>query len=1044
MDTGVERIVDQVVNPKLNSNFVPKIEDIVYKYLGIEKPTNRMTELEINTDGHQQEQFLPNLDLEQVSPESEKCPSIESHSPLGHDFKIHGYGMNDTVDDKMDDLESPAFEPIVCKKEENVEEDDDKMDICMGDSDDEQNKSNGFNVNSCDDVKSNLSSISGLTSNESIEDTAESAVPNQVTVANIQESAEAANIELVVDDEPPPEASPPTANVQQFDAIEQPEEKPSIHYTNDVVENINQDSVLSQVSSNSRLSIITNNNTNTRIDDADDDGDGSNGPLASADNGDKVDKDSPCPYGISEEAQMQRFNESSSSNNSLVIDTDHVTHGASHSEKKEEFVTAFDINKEEIKFEGTERKSFDIDLSEPKVTIDESPTGNGNEIEPDALVKEEEAKTPETVVASSAETSKDANSKSGEDVSSVSLTDANDVSVKVASPIIENASNDAKARTDDSKSLDESSSTSSKHKEGKSSSSTSSSYHRNGVESESKSRPKERHSSSSTSSRRHGHSDHSKRSHSSSHSSASKEKSRSSRDEKHRESSKHRSDDRFSKSAHHKSSSSSSANKDKERSRSSRKDSHRHTSSSQSSSTSRRDKDAPSKNSSKDVDHKKPRSDSHRSGSYRDKDDHALHKEKPITRQRSKSKDSNDGSASSSNGLRQITESTNETNANQTETTTAQSGSGVDQQSSSEQQTMSSHSSPQITNEHPECSSTSPIAKAPIADRQPIGVVADDDFMLATQPVVVDQILSGTELNLDAFIDENRDNPLISSIERTLADHAKVKKPKMAANIHEARKLMKVRKKIDREEQKKLEQARVLAKQYMRSNLTTRVDESQGVELEFACMIGGSTTAPGPSISSPVKFNSGKEMSIDEKPPTPPMKVVDTVEEMDILDETDVGPFEGFSTEDYDIAKELLRQFDAIVKCKRPIQAKDRSQSKKPTNRSTQLIPSDQLIEMMSSNEDNRQLFLENNKIPESESPASTKSLNIRKRKYTEASVSSNEAIVEDGEVASVVANVLITPKNEPSSGRSGTVFILRCPRASLLTQNISLQMRQH
>lgn len=34
----MERIVDQVVNPKILTVFMPQVEDVVYKYLGIEKP----------------------------------------------------------------------------------------------------------------------------------------------------------------------------------------------------------------------------------------------------------------------------------------------------------------------------------------------------------------------------------------------------------------------------------------------------------------------------------------------------------------------------------------------------------------------------------------------------------------------------------------------------------------------------------------------------------------------------------------------------------------------------------------------------------------------------------------------------------------------------------------------------------------------------------------------------------------------------------------------------------------------------------------------
>lgn len=1049
LDTGVERIVDQVVNPKLNSNFVPKIEDIAYKYLGIEKPANPTSELEVDTGNHQQ--FLPNLELEQVSPDSEKCPSIEAPSPNAHNQDNLIDDRVDDIEEKMDDFESPAFEPIECKivKDEIVEEDDDKMDICLGDSDDDMNKSNGFNVNSCDEVKSNLSSISGLTSNESIEDSC-GAIANNPPATSNEVDADVKCETTEIDEShpitaeqnsttPSPRPSPPEAAVQQFDAIEQPEEKPSIHYTNDVVESLEE--VLSQVSSNSRLSIITNNNTNTRMDDAED---ASNGLAASVGNGDKVEKESACPYGISEEAQMQRFYESSSSSNSLVIDTDNVSNDTNQCDKRDEFVTAFDIKKEEIKFEGTERKSFDIDLSEPKIIIDEKPPQNGDRVESHTLVKEEVAETPDTVVASSTETSKDANFKN-EDASSVGTADTNDAPTKISSAKNDTTSNDSKLRTEDSKGLDESSSTSSKHRGSKSSSSTSSSSHRNGAETDSKTESKQRNSSSS-SSRHRSHSDRSKRSHSSSHSSLSREQTKSSRDDSER---KTRSDDRASK-GHQKSSSSSTrtgndtsrsstskSHKDKERSRSDR--SHRHSLSSLSANTSR-DKDYISKHASKHPDNKKSRSDSHRS-THRETDDHASHKEKPMPRKRSRSKDSNDGSANPSNGSRGAFASTHSTITEQSTSTTTQESS-KDQQKSDDQTatttTTTMQSSPVSANEtamEPLCSSTS--LHATKIDPAITADDAEGEFVLTTQPVVVDQILSGHELNLESFIDENRDNPLICSIERTL--QAKVKKPKMAANIHEARKLMKVRKKIDREEQKKVEQARVLAKQIMRSNLTTIADDSQGVELEFACMDSG-TNAPGPSISSPVKFNSSKETVSDEKPlkplpisPSSVRKVEEMIPNIDQPEnsETDSMEFEGFSAENSEAANDVLQQFESMLQATfMSAQAKGKTQPKKPVNRSTRTndskpIPNDQLMEMMSSNEDNRQLFLENNKITESESPLTTKTLSIRKRKNTETSISPRETaseIAADGSaaMASVVANVFITPKAESGSGRSG------------------------
>ncbi|KAK0183123.1 hypothetical protein PV327_001193 [Microctonus hyperodae] len=65
LDAGVERIVDQVVNPKIYSVFMPQIEDVVYKYLGMEKPKRE------KNGACGLKDLLP-IDLDPVSPESDK------------------------------------------------------------------------------------------------------------------------------------------------------------------------------------------------------------------------------------------------------------------------------------------------------------------------------------------------------------------------------------------------------------------------------------------------------------------------------------------------------------------------------------------------------------------------------------------------------------------------------------------------------------------------------------------------------------------------------------------------------------------------------------------------------------------------------------------------------------------------------------------------------------------------------------------------------------------------------------------------------------
>jgi hypothetical protein len=96
LETGVERIVDQVVNPKINTVFLPKVEEVVYSYLGIKKPNRN--------EGIKSEQcdLLP-TDLEAVSPESEPVDKKDDKSTEN---------FQDMDESKTEEDESPPFEPL--------------------------------------------------------------------------------------------------------------------------------------------------------------------------------------------------------------------------------------------------------------------------------------------------------------------------------------------------------------------------------------------------------------------------------------------------------------------------------------------------------------------------------------------------------------------------------------------------------------------------------------------------------------------------------------------------------------------------------------------------------------------------------------------------------------------------------------------------------------------------------------------------------------------------------------------------------------------
>ncbi|CAG9829046.1 unnamed protein product [Diabrotica balteata] len=136
LETGVERIVDQVVNPKINSVFLPKVEEVVYKFLGLENPNKNMKrEPEVPAPDP-----LP-TDLEAVSPGSVQSEKMDLK-------KADGDVLINVVEtcSKMEDDEPPPFEPHPLDSKENGSE---KMNI------DENTRD------------SHLSGFSGLESHES-------------------------------------------------------------------------------------------------------------------------------------------------------------------------------------------------------------------------------------------------------------------------------------------------------------------------------------------------------------------------------------------------------------------------------------------------------------------------------------------------------------------------------------------------------------------------------------------------------------------------------------------------------------------------------------------------------------------------------------------------------------------------------------------------------------------------------------------------------------------------------------------------------------
>lgn len=79
--------------------FLPLVEDVVYKYLGIEKRQDPQNKANVNATD-----LLPK-DLEAVSPESVQS---SKHDEQKEDTDT----LNESLTSKMDEDESPPFEPL--------------------------------------------------------------------------------------------------------------------------------------------------------------------------------------------------------------------------------------------------------------------------------------------------------------------------------------------------------------------------------------------------------------------------------------------------------------------------------------------------------------------------------------------------------------------------------------------------------------------------------------------------------------------------------------------------------------------------------------------------------------------------------------------------------------------------------------------------------------------------------------------------------------------------------------------------------------------
>ncbi|XP_053946225.1 biorientation of chromosomes in cell division protein 1-like 1 [Anastrepha ludens] len=301
LDVGVERIVDQVVNPKIGTVFQPRIEEITYKYLGLPPPPVKHEPpppimhplpplpltgpppLKIETSS-----LLP-TGLEQVSPDSDKA-TVKSESREDDKSIID---MDIDMDDKMieEDDESPPFEPLVkCVEEKHVI----KTETMIKKESEVDEK-----------LEMATSKIEPMSTGKPLK--SEFGKQEEIRDSETQDTSGSTN----------PTNPEPAKNL-------------SLPFEADAA--LSQDSQLSQVSSDSHISDVTANASHSFMDNS------------SAHNTSQAQDEAVMELAsanISEEAQMPKFNE-----NSCEMSGPKSNLSELH----------FDIKKDEIKFEGTERK----------------------------------------------------------------------------------------------------------------------------------------------------------------------------------------------------------------------------------------------------------------------------------------------------------------------------------------------------------------------------------------------------------------------------------------------------------------------------------------------------------------------------------------------------------------------------------------------------------------------------------------------------------------------------------------------------------------
>ena len=224
LDAGVERIVDQVVNPKVYSVFMSQIEDVVYKFLGIERPKAK------ERNGACGLKDLLPKDLDPVSPESDKN-SLK-------DVSLESV-------DAMEDLEARKEEKLFYEQksqEEDIPLEKNKINSMENGQIFSEDK--GENGKAFNKTGSNLNlNISGKSDDKTEEDEEDSPTFEPIDIMNLNESNISNDSHL--------------SGISELTSHRSRSPDFCNELSRDNFDYSNQDSQLSKVSSDSRLSIVT-------------------------------------------------------------------------------------------------------------------------------------------------------------------------------------------------------------------------------------------------------------------------------------------------------------------------------------------------------------------------------------------------------------------------------------------------------------------------------------------------------------------------------------------------------------------------------------------------------------------------------------------------------------------------------------------------------------------------------------------------------------------------------------------------------------------